>query len=190
MRININSFFGVLAFVVAMTVGASALAEEQTMTPLDIPMISDMETLEIGEDAPAFEIKDLDAVPYSFKPTSPGAKMVLFWSIFCEPCRAEMPLVQSMFEKHSAAGFEVVSVALDGDLSKNIKEFAKQGGYTFTVLLDEESEDGSLVVAEEFMVPGTPTIYLINEQGKVTYTKVGRVGEAELEREILNAMGK
>lgn len=190
MRIHINKLFGVLAFVTAMAVGINASAADQTMTPLDIPMISDMETLVIGEDAPPFNVKDLDGVPYAFEPTSPGAKMVLFWSIFCEPCRAEMPLVQSMYEKYKDAGFEVVSVALDGDLAKNIKEFAKHGGYTFTILLDEESEDGSLVVAEEFMVPGTPTIYLVNEQGKITYTRVGRVGEAELEKEILKAMGK
>ena len=40
------------------------------------------------------------------------------------------------------------------------------------------------------MVPGTPTIYIIDNSGKVTYSKVGRASEEELEKAILNAIGR
>lgn len=95
-----------------------------------------------------------------------------------------------MNDKYKGKGFEVVGVALDGDLAENIRQFAKQGKYTFRIVLDQESAEGSLVIAESFMVPGTPTIYLVNKEGKITFSKVGRVGEEELDKAILSAMGQ
>jgi len=188
MRIRLVTLFGILAALLAF-VAVPAMAEEKTMTPLDIPRIGDMEAIKSGEPAPAFEAKDLEGKVYSFTPAGPGAKVLVFWSIFCEPCREEMPLVQAMHQKFKDKNLSVVTVALDGNLDENIRQFVKQGKYTFKVLLDEESKDGSLVVAEKFMVPGTPTLYVVNPKGKVTFSKVGRVGEAELEKAIIEALG-
>lgn len=189
MRIVNTTAIGLLTALV-MAFATPALAEDTTMTPLDIPMIGDMEALQPGEDAPSFTVKDLEGKDYSFVGASPGAKLMVFWSIFCEPCRAEMPLIQSLYDSHKEQGLEVIAVALDGDLANNIRQFAKQGKYTFTILLDQESEDGSLVVAEDYVVPGTPTIYIIDKNGKITFSKVGRVGETELEKAIQSALGK
>jgi peroxiredoxin len=179
----------VLAAALFAASALSALAQEKNMTPLDIPMIGDMQALKVGDDAPAFQAKDTEGKDYAFSPKGNGC-MLIFWSIFCEPCRAEMPLVQAMYDKYKGKGFEVVGVALDGDLAENIRQFAKQGKYTFRIVLDQESAEGSLVIAESFMVPGTPTIYLINKEGKITFSKVGRVGEEELDKAILSAMGQ
>lgn len=182
---------GILAlFATLFLACAPAFADEKSMTPLDIPMIGDVKALQPGDAAPAFQAKDTNGKVYSFTPVAPNARLLVFWSIFCEPCRAEMPLIQSMYEKHKAQGFDVIAVALDGDLAENIRQFAKQGKYTFRIVLDQESADGALVVAESFRVPGTPTIYIVNPQGKITFSRVGRLGEQELEKAILNAMGK
>lgn len=189
MRICSFKALAVAALLVFGFAGVS-LAEEKTMTPLDIPMIKDMEALKIGDPAPEFEAKDISGAKFSFKPVAPGAKLLVFWSIFCEPCREEMPLIQALFQKYKEQGFSVVSVALDGNLDENIRQFVKQGKYTFTVLLDEENKEGSLVVAEKYMVPGTPTVYIINAKGKITYSKVGRTSEAELDKAIADASGK
>lgn len=179
-----------VAAALVLALSSTAFAEEKTMTPLDIPMIKDMEALKVGEPAPAFEAKEISGSRFAFKPDAAGAKLLVFWSIFCEPCREEMPLVQALFDKYKDKGFSVVSVALDGNLDENIRQFVKQGKYTFTVLLDEENKEGSLVVAEKYVVPGTPTIYIVNSKGKITYSKVGRTSEAELDKAILDALGK
>jgi len=101
-----------------------------------------------------------------------------------------MPLIQSMYDKYKAKGYDVIAVALEGNMADNIKQFAKQGKYTFRVVLDQESADGSLVVAENWKVPGTPTIYLVNNEGKITFSRVGRLSEQELDKAITEAMGK
>jgi peroxiredoxin len=187
MRIGFGAVISLLAAAILAT--NMAWAQDDSMTPLDIPMIGDMEALQIGEPAPAFTVKDVTGQSYKFVPEG-KAHMLIFWSIFCEPCRAEMPMIQGTFEKYKDQGLEVLAVALDGDLVENIKQFAKQGGFTFTVLLDEEDEDGSLVVAENFMVPGTPTIYVVDTKGKIAFSKVGRVDEIELHKAIEGALGK
>lgn len=184
-----SRFKAVVGMIAAllMTAGLAA-AEEKNMTPLDIPMIGDVEALQAGADAPSFEAKEIYGKKYVFDAAAKGGKLVVFWSIFCEPCREEMPLIQSMSAKYKTKGLEVVAVALDGNLEENIRQFVKQGKYTFTVVTDQESEDGSLVLAEKFMVPGTPTIYIINGKGKVTFTRVGRISEAELEKAVTQAL--
>jgi len=182
---------GILALLAGtMLSAATGFADEKSMTPLDIPMIGDVKALQPGDMAPAFQAKDTSGKLFSFTAAAPNARLLVFWSIFCEPCRAEMPLIQSMYEKYKAQGFDVIAVALDGDLAENIRQFAKQGKYNFRIVLDQESKEGSLVVAESYHVPGTPTIYIVNPQGKITFSRVGRLGEQELDKAILNAMGK
>lgn len=189
MRIRFGTMIQIAAALL-LAVATSAVAAEKTMTPLDVPKIGDMEALRIGEAAPSFETKDLAGKAFSFDGTGPGVKMLVFWSIFCEPCREEMPLVQSLLQKYKDKGLSVISVALDGGLDENIRQFVKQGKYTFTVLLDQEAADGSLVVAERYMVPGTPTIYVVDTKGKIVFNKVGRASEQELEKVILSVLGK
>ena len=177
--------------ILVLTMAVTGYAADEEMTPLDIPMIGDMEALPIGTEVAQFEVKDLAGEPHTFIPSGPGARLLVFWSIFCEPCRAEMPLIQSLYDKYKADGFDVVTVVLDGDdLADNIAGFIKQGKFNFKVLLDEETEDGSLVVAEDYMVPGTPTVYVIDSAGKVTFANVGLTPEEELEGAIRSALGK
>ncbi|PLX38839.1 MAG: hypothetical protein C0608_12105 [Deltaproteobacteria bacterium] len=179
-----------LAMALLMAFNVAALAQDEGMTPLDIPTIGDMEALQPGEQAPSFTLKDTSGNPYTFTPEERGgACLLVFWSIFCEPCRDEMPLIQSLYERYKGKGFDVITVALDGDLANNIAQFAKQSKLTFKILLDELGDDDSLIVAEDYMVPGTPTLYMVNAKGEITFVRVGRVSEEVLTGEIEKALG-
>lgn len=171
-----------------------AWAQEKTMTPLSggVPMIEGIKPLEAGAAAPDFTIKDTDGAPVHFaeevtkKPT-----FLVFWSIFCEPCRFEMPIIQKLYEKHKDAGLSVLAIALDGEPLKNsIVGFVKQEGYTFRVLIDELDEKEMFKVADPYGVGGTPTIYLVDRGGKVALAKVGRFKEEELEKAIQSVLKK
>lgn len=188
MQRQMVKIFGIL---IALALSFAVMAQASEMTARDIPMIGDMEALPVGTQVAPFELKDVEGNAHAFNPKGSGARLLVFWSIFCEPCRAEMPLIQSFLEKYKTDGFDVITVVLDGgDLADNISGFIKQGKFTFKVLLDEETEDGSLVVAEDYMVPGTPTVYLINSEGKITFATVGRTPDEEFEAAIKNALGK
>lgn len=178
----------------ALLVSSGALAQEKTMTPLSsgVPMIEGIKPLEAGAAAPDFTIRDTEGAPVRFadeigkKPT-----LLVFWSIFCEPCRFEMPVVQKLYEKHRDAGLSVLAIALDGEPLKNsIVGFVKQEGYTFRVLIDELDEKEMFKVADPYGVGGTPTLYLVDRGGKVAFAKVGRFKEEDLDKAIQSVLKK
>lgn len=162
------------------------------MTPLSggVPMIEGIVPLEVGAAAPDFTVRDTDGAPFHFaEEVARKPVLLVFWSIFCEPCRIEMPIIQRLYDKHRDAGLSVLSVALDGEPLKNsIVGFVKQEGYTFRVLIDELDEKEMFKVADPFGVGGTPTVYLVDRAGKVAIGKVGRFKEEELEKAIQSVL--
>ena len=182
-----------LLLAVLLVAPAVVRAEEKTMTPLSggVPMIEGIKQLEPGAAAPDFTIKDTEGKVFNFGDEKGKAPSVLvFWSIFCEPCRIEMPIVQRLHEKYRDA-LTVLAVALDGEPLKNsIVGFVKQEGYTFRVLIDELDEKEMFKVADPYGVGGTPTIYLVDRAGKVALAKVGRFKEEDLEKAIQSVLKK
>ncbi len=184
-----------VAFVFFALASKPLFAEEKTMTPLgggEIPLIEGIKMLEVGADAPTFTVKDLDGKPFDFSQHI-GKKvyLIVFWSIFCEPCRYEMPLVQKVYEELGGDEFEVIAVAIDGAPMKNaIAGFVRQEKFTFRVLIDELDEKEFFKVADPYGVPGTPTLYIVGKDGKIAYAHAGRVSKEELAKEIKRLIGK
>lgn len=183
-----------LPVVVPLLVSSGAFAQEKEMTPLSggVPMIEGIKALEVGAAAPGFAIRDTEGKVFNFAEEKGKAPAILvFWSIFCEPCRIEMPIVQRLYEKHRNAGLSVLSIALDGEPLKNsIVGFVKQEGYTFRVLIDELDDKEMFKAADPYGVGGTPTVFLVDRAGKVAFAKVGRFKEEDLEKAIQSALKK
>ena len=172
-------FGGVLGAVLA---AAPAGAQEQGFTP--IPVIKGVKSLEIGLPAPDFTVKDLDGKSFAFSDErTKRAHLLVFWSIFCEPCREEMPVIQRIADEYLAAGtLAVLAVNMDGEpFIDGIKGFMKQNKYTVRVILDELDAKGEqFAIADPFQVAGTPVIYLVDKAGRITGSHLGRIGEADL----------
>jgi len=150
------------------------------------PAAEGIKMLDVGISAPEFSLKNTEGIPFHFAEQR-GRKTILlvFWSMFCEPCRFEMPIVQKMQVRYKDAGLEVVAVTLDGEaLKSSILGFVKQEGYTFTVLIDESDSKEMFKVADPYGVAGTPTLYLIDRTGKIVLARSGRLKEEELEKAI------
>lgn len=155
-------------------------------------MIEGIKMLDVGADAPDFSIKDTNGTPFNFGEEKGKRPLLLvFWSIFCEPCRFEMPVIQKMYEKYRDKGLDVLAIALDGDpLRNSIVGFVKQEGYTFKVLIDELDPKEMFKVADPYGVAGTPTIYVVDRGGKIALAKAGRLKEEELEKAIQSVLKK
>lgn len=170
-------------FLLAATVGESQAQEE--LTP--IPMISGIEMLKIGDQAPDFTVGDIKGDQFNMQSTIDAKKgiLIFFWSIFCEPCKAELPVIQNLSKAYKEKGIEFIGVAIDGSPMKDaIAAFVKQEDYGFQALLDELNPDESFKVSDPYGVAGTPTVYLIDGGGVVRFAKVGRASEEELEEII------
>ncbi len=189
MRIHAKTAAVLLVGVIfAVSAPRTVFPQEKTMTPLSgaIPMIEGIKMLDVGAAAPDFSVKDADGNIFSMA-SEKGKKTILlvFWSIFCEPCRAEMPAIQKLYDRYKDKGLDVVSVALDGEpLKTSIVGFVKQEGYTFRVLIDELDAQEMFKVADPYGVGGTPTMYLVDKAGKVVLAKAGLLKEEELDKAV------
>ena len=170
-------------FAVMMVTG-DVLAQDE-LTP--IPMISGIEMLKVGDTVPDFTVGDINGVSFNMQSTLDSKKGVLifFWSIFCEPCKAELPIIRSLSEAYKPKGVEFVGVAIDGSPMKDaIAAFLSQEDFGFVALLDELNPDESFKVSDPYGVAGTPTVYIIDSKGIVRFARVGRASEEELEEII------
>lgn len=94
-------------------------------------------------------------------------KIVLldFWATWCGPCRMELPLLQSNFNRWKEQGIELLAISTDQDTTA-VAPFIAQNQYSFPVLFDEH-------LKEVYGVPGIPTLFVIDQEGKVQYKHIG-----------------
>ncbi len=170
---------GLAAVLLLLGAAGNARAEEEGFTP--IPIIKGMKLLPEGLQAPVFKVKDTNGEDYDFAEHA-GTRpfIIVFWSIFCEPCREEMPIIEQVYSQFKSKGLEVLAVNLDGaPFLEGIKGYIKQYGYSFTVLLDELDGD-TFRIADPYQVAGTPVLYLVDGKGQIYIGHLGRITVKDL----------
>ncbi len=139
-----------------------------------------------GNIAPNFTLETLEGGKTKLTDYRGKNIIVNFWATWCPPCRAEMPDMQSFYDKHHDEDFVILAVNLTSTESNrsNIQPFLEELGVTFPVLLDEENE-----VAEEYKVVGYPTSYFIDKAGTIRYKVVGPMNREFMQKQV-KAMNK
>lgn len=178
----------VLCVAAALLFAVAAAAEERAAVPPSAEPASAEKagTLEAGGAAPDFTLRDASGGPFRFaEENARKPVLLLFWSVFCEPCRLEMPVLQRLHDRHRDAGLAVVAVAMDGEpLKSAVEGFIRQEGYTFRVLIDETDARETYKAADPYGVLWIPTFFLVEKGGKVVLVRTGRVREEELEKPV------
>ena len=143
--------------------------------------------LDAGETAPDFTLPDLNGVEMSLKDFRGQVVLIDFWATWCGPCTIAIPHVQKLYEKYKSQGFVVLGVDVweRGEVEELVRDFQKDYGLTYDILLDK---DGS--VAELYEVKGIPSAWLLGSDGIITWTHLGfsAGGEVELEKQISAAL--
>lgn len=125
-----------------------------------------------GQKFPEFTLEGLDGNKYSMSDFAGKPVIVNFWATWCDPCKAEMPLFESIYRQQS----NVVVLGVNYNEPVNvIRRFIEERGLTFPILLDEEGK-----IAEKFQVFGFPTTYFIDRDGILRETYVGQLDEVML----------
>ena len=119
--------------------------------------------------APEVVFRTLDGEHLALR-AARGPVLVSFWSTTCTVCLAEMPDLARLHADYAPRGFELVAVAMPHDRPDRVLELAEARSLPFPVALDI---DGRVLAAFE-PVPGTPTSFLIDAEGRVVERHVGR----------------
>jgi cytochrome c biogenesis protein CcmG/thiol:disulfide interchange protein DsbE len=125
---------------------------------------------------PSFNATKLDGTAITDSTLRGHVVLVNFWATWCLPCRAEMPLLQAMAQRHKEAGFVVLGLSADRSGPQTVTEFLVKRGITYPVAIvgrDVETAFGG--------VQGYPTSVLLDRTGQVRYKVLGPLGMASLE---------
>jgi cytochrome c biogenesis protein CcmG, thiol:disulfide interchange protein DsbE len=142
------------------------------------PAPTPVTTADIGQAAPAMRLPLLGGGEIDLE-TYRGRPVVLnFWATWCEPCRAEMPVLEQAQQKYREQGLAVLGVDLQ-ERDEDVQAFLTQIGVTFPTMMDRTGE-----VARQWRATGLPTTFLIDRQGIIRDVRVGPFTHEMLEERL------
>ena len=116
--------------------------------------------------APDFTVLDWDGNEVNFSDYAGKPVVLNFWAHWCGPCQMEMPEFNAKYEElEGEVTFLMVHVGADVDAGK---EKVAEGGYTFPVVFDKDSQ-----VAAFYGVSAFPTSFFIDKEGNLQAYYVG-----------------
>lgn len=99
--------------------------------------------------------------------------VVNLWAQWCEPCKAEAPVLAE-FARRASGKVLMLGVDFDDPDPAAAIAFAQRAGWTYPHLIDA---DGSL--RKRMTLPGIPVTLLVSAQGRVVYRFTGGIPSAD-----------
>jgi len=118
--------------------------------------------------APDFSLVDLNGKKVGLKQFRGKIILLNFWATWCGPCKEEMPFLEILHQQFKEKDFVLLTVSVDYEEAKLVREFINKQRYTFPVLLDPKCE-----VLDLFEVKGIPTTFIIDKKGKMLGRAIG-----------------
>ena len=116
---------------------------------------------------PTLTFKDSNSREVSIASLKGKVLLVNFWATWCPPCRAEMPSIETLYQKfkgNDQVAFLMVDV--DGNY-KTAKKFMDKKNYSLPVFTPASS------IRESLMSGSIPTTLIINKKGELVYRHEG-----------------
>ena len=125
-----------------------------------------MDPMPAADPAPDFNLMGMDGKTHTLEDLKGKFVLVNFWATWCNPCKVEMPLLEKLHQTLKSEKFTVLGLHV-GPGPENIEEFKKLMPISFPIYVDMDLE-------VNWGVPGLPTTFLMNPEGKLIYRAVGK----------------
>jgi thiol-disulfide isomerase/thioredoxin len=173
-----------------------ALAEEGE-APTPPPNIEPV--LSLGDRAPAFFLNAVNAEVIGarrvvledfFRDEETKAVVISFFATWCPPCKKELPLLQSLYERYGDQGLRVVVVSIDREPEAvaTLSEFIGELGVRYPVVSDRFN-----FLARRYLGTTTalPSVFITDGDGVLQTIKQGYGDDAEafFEGEVRRVIG-
>jgi thiol-disulfide isomerase/thioredoxin len=130
----------------------------------------------------SFDFRQIDDREIRQLPNVHRTLVLNFWATWCEPCVAEIPLLNAIGKRHPDATIVGISMDENKDEAK-VREFIKQHKMQYQVYLRKGGEDFEAMVnsIDPNWIGGLPATF-IYRNGKRIFSKTGQLKKGELER--------
>lgn len=141
------------------------------------------ETEKVSENKVAFKTKTLDGQEMDSSVLKDSKlTMINIWATFCEPCIAEMPDLQLLYEDVKDEGINIIGIVSDTPEEEALaKEIVKMTGVTYPNLIPDETIQNNILSN----LSGVPTTIFVDSEGNIIGDLiVGDRGKEEYRKEI------
>ena len=141
----------------------------------------------VGDAAPDGELERLAPAGGTVKLSeyTGGWTLVNFWASWCEPCRAEAPLLEGFWRSHRGDGVSVVGVDVD-DNREDASGFIERFGLTYPQL---RSGDGA-PWRDRYGMTGLPESFLIDPAGRLAVIRRGPIDDRVVSQQLVPAISE
>ena len=156
-------------------------------TMMDYVPDDEVEPLSKGKKAPKWTLPTLKGDTISLSDFRGKVVLVDFFYRKCTPCNAAMPVLQRLHEKYKDQGLAVIGIdPIDDPVKDNMADFLAKRGIDYTVVFSDRE------LPQKYHVTGYPTLFFINEKGKIEKIHEGfsQTMEQELEEQIQKMLKK
>ena len=138
-------------------------------------------------DGTTTQLTDLHGKPIRLADLRGKAVWVNFFTTWCPPCQAEVPILRDVSERYRDRGLELVAISIQETSPADVAAYAARYGLDYTI-----GFDGSGDIFRAYKAYGLPTQLFIDEHGVIQSIVGAPLDEAgavaEIER-ILPASG-
>lgn len=127
--------------------------------------------------AEGFILKDTQGKVHRLEDYKGKWVLVNFWATWCPPCLEEIPDLIKLSETRKDV--VVIGIAMEYQSAKYVKEFADNLFVTYPIVLGDRK-----IAAQIGAIPGLPTSYMYNPQGKLAAQHVGPLTRKAIESYI------
>ena len=107
-----------------------------------------------------FTLTDLQGKAWTLQALRGKVVLVNFWATWCDPCRREMPDLETLYRRFKNQGLVVLAIS-DDDAGK-VKQLIVEKRFTCPVLLDPGRK-----VTDLFRIEGIPKSFVYDRDGKL-----------------------
>lgn len=112
-----------------------------------------------------WSLKGLNTATINFKELEGKVVFVNFWATWCPPCRAEMPMIQKLYDDYKE---KVAFVFVTNENWETVEKFYKKNNYQLP-----SYNSGSRPPIKFTETNSIPATYLLDKEGNILISKTG-----------------
>lgn len=131
----------------------------------------------VGLFAPDFSALDLEGQPVQLSALRGRPVWINFWTTWCPACKAEMPDMETLYQRYQAQGLVILGIDLQEDPAV-VRAWVRDR-YHWRFVIDARG-----TLANQYRVEGLPTHAFVDRAGVIRDYTIGQLRPAQMEAKL------